>query len=129
MELNIAEFGPLDEKPPWEKYKKDIKSRLVIASNNGTGCVLYAIGSCWEVNYEGVGSYCLVDNGLDDAPDGISIWEGKLETKFSLEGDCDTFLAGEFRELTEEEWKLLAKGEAPWDEKNWLCEPETQEEK
>jgi len=103
------------------KYKKEMKSRLVVACNNGAGCVLYAIGSCWEAWYEGSCSYRLDDNGLDDAPDGISIWEGRvLSWGPDRDGEYDAELRGEFRDLTEKEWSLLVKGCAPWDEKEWL---------
>jgi len=103
------------------KCKKEMESRLVVACNNGAGCVLYAIGSCWEAWYEGSCSYVLDDNGLDDAPDGISIWEGRmLSWGPDYNGEYDAELRGEFRNLTEKEWKLLAEGCAPWDEKEWL---------
>jgi len=107
--------------PSWSKYKREMPSRLVIACNNGAGCVLYAIGSCWEAWYEGSGSHRLDDNGLDDAPDGISIWEGHMHSWGpDFDGEYDAELRGEFRNLTESEWKLLAEGQAPWDEKEWI---------
>lgn len=120
-EWEVAEPIDLGEQvPPWSKYKRELKSRLVVACNGGAGCVLYAIGSCWAVWHEGSGSYRLDDNGLDDAPDGISIWEGRMQSWGpDRDGEYDAELRGEFRDLTEEEWRLLAKGEAPWDEKEW----------
>jgi len=103
------------------KCKKEMESRLVVACNNGAGCVLYAIGSCWEAWYEGSCSYVLDDNGLDDAPDGISIWEGRMHSWGpDYNGEYDAELRGEFRNLTEKEWNLLAEGHVPWDEKEWL---------
>jgi hypothetical protein len=96
-------------------------SRLVVASNNGTGCVLHAVGSCWAAWYEGSGSFALDANCLDNAPDGISIWEGRMHSWGpDRDGEYDAELRGEFRDLTEGEWKLLKKGEAPWDEKEWF---------
>jgi hypothetical protein len=110
----------LEQEPPWSKYKREKASRLVIANNGGCGCVLYAVGSCWEAWYESIGSYRLDDNGLDDAPDGICIWEGFLHTVGpDRDGEYDAELQGEFRDLTPGEWALL-QGGAPWDEKEWL---------
>jgi len=108
----------------WSEYNRKVKSRVVVACNNGAGCVLHAIGSCWEAWHDGSGSYRLDDNGLDDAPDGISIWEGRMQSWGpDRDGEYDAELRGEFRDLTPEEWTLLAKGQAPWDEKEWLLGP------
>jgi hypothetical protein len=99
----------------WEKYDPKKKSRLLIASNDGVGCVLKAVGYGWEVMYNETGSLDLESNGLDscpDAPDGISIWEGNI--------DEDDELVGEFRDLTEEEWKLYSQGKELWDVKDWI---------
>jgi len=125
LEWTVAEPINLEEQvPPWSKYKREMNSRLVVACNGNGGCVLYAIGSCWEAWHEGSGSYRLDDNCLDDAPDGISIWEGRMHGWGpDRDGEYDAELRGEFRDLTEEEWKLLAKGEAPWNEKDWLINP------
>lgn len=119
----------IEQEPPWSKYNREMKSRLVVASNRGQGCVLYAIGSCWEAWHEGSGSYRLEDNGLDDAPDGISIWEGRmLSWGPDRDGEYDAELRGEFRELTAYEWALLSGGEAPWYEEDWLVKDEKEME-
>lgn len=122
--LAIERIDLAEAAPAWSKYKKEMKSRLVVACNGGAGCVLYAIGSCWEAWYEGSGSYRLDDNGLDDAPDGVSIWEGRVQGWGpDRDGEYDAELRGEFRPLTAEEWQLLASGEPPWDGRKWLATP------
>lgn len=99
--------------------------RLVVACMNGHGCVLHWIGEQWEYWRDGCGTEELAAQGLDDAPDGLSIWEGKIVTWGpDHNGECDAEPRGTFRELTPEEWNLLKAGGPPWDEALWLSSPE-----
>lgn len=97
-----------------EEYDPKKPSRLLVISNKGVGCILDSVGYGWEWWFNTSGSLNLEDNGLL-APDGVSIWEGDVDY---YDDDCE--LVGEFRALTEEEWKLVSQGEDPWDEKDWL---------
>ena len=55
--------------------------------------------------------------GLDDAPEGLSVWRGRIVQ----EGD-DANLDGSFRALEEFERKKLGKDEHLWDEDHWGSE-------
>lgn len=124
-------FGVLEEKIDLEKmreqnpkYRADAPPcRLVVACMNGHGCVLHWIGEAWEYWRDGCGTEELAAQGMDDAPDGISIWEGTIHTWGpDRDGEYDAEPVGEFRDLTPEEWKMLAEGSAPWNEKEWLAQ-------
>jgi hypothetical protein len=101
-----------------EDFKKD--SRAVCAMNDtGMGVVLW-YGGAWidtEINVSGQGTM-LDDLGLNDAPEGISIWEGRyvvtqMDTYYEEEPDIQA--QGKFRELTGAEWRALMFGENPLD--------------
>jgi hypothetical protein len=90
-----------------------IPSKAVVASSNGVGCVLYTVGPHVANDLENIGSD-LSDIGLDNAPDGISVWEGITA------GDShDSWLEGKFRAPTEVEWASIRHGHCPWDEAPW----------
>lgn len=44
------------------------------------------------------------------------------------DGSYDGSPQGEFRDLTDEEWDLLKKGENPWNESEWRDESVSQSE-
>lgn len=96
---------------PWAKHD----SIALIASRNGQGCVLVYDGAGIQADIEkGVGSTDIEQLGLDDAPDGLSIWEGKLMVWREREGEYDSDLKGTFRSLTEEEWENFRSTGKPW---------------
>lgn len=103
----------------WEK-----PSRAVIACRDGYGVVLWWVGAhmTYEIK-EGYGSD-LSDLGLDNAPEGISVWEGIYVYSRSGYWDepdaCDVDPSGSFREPTDEEWEAIRRGECPWDKADWL---------
>ena len=100
-------------------------SRAVVACDgDGNGCLLFFVGAHIESLRDEVGSR-LDDLGLDDAPLGLSIWEGVMrggERYSTPDGTdyADTYLEGKFRELTAEEWKAVMFKYAPWDSTLWL---------
>jgi hypothetical protein len=72
------------------------------------------------INEAGVSDLDLL--GLDDAPEGISIWEGEIRTSHTNTPDAneyDSWLEGAFRSPTDEEWTAIREGRCPWDEKEW----------
>lgn len=92
-------------------------SIALIASNGNHGCVMAHHGSGIEYEIEAIGDGPLEDFGLDDAPEGLSIWEGYLHAtggRSMFEDDYETSLEGEFRDLTDEEWALLKETGVPW---------------
>lgn len=100
--------------PDWGKA-----SLAVIASDGkGNGCALHWVGIHFEQWRSDVGS-SLKDLGLDDAPCGISVWEGKIESERDYYGETDAWLEGEFREPTLEEWDCINHDDCPWDDNEW----------
>lgn len=72
------------------------------------------------IDEAGVSNLC--DLGLDDAPEGISIWEGGIKTVHFHSPDCneyDSSLIGSFRAPTPAEWESIMKAECPWCEDDW----------
>lgn len=110
-----------DEIGGWNDYDWSKPSLAVIASDgNGYGCVIFTVGAHVEFELKEGGLRDLGDLGLDDAPRGISIWEGKTESHRDYEGDVDTWLKGTFREPTEQEWASISRGGCPWDWRAWF---------
>jgi hypothetical protein len=92
-------------------------SRVLIAQGPKDGAVLAYDGPSITNEIEEAGLCELGDLGLDDAPPGLSIWEGDYIFE---QGYCDGYPApgesesnpkGSFRPLTDEEWGQLRRGE------------------
>jgi hypothetical protein len=113
------------------RYDWTIPSKAVIACDGtGQGCVLYTVGAHVAMDLREIGRG-LDDIGLDDAPAGISIWEGKTTADYylglgSYDSEPATQLEGAFRTPTDEEWVAIRAGRCPWDEAAWLL-PEAPE--
>lgn len=59
----------------------------------------------------------LDDLGLDDAPNGISIWEGTyvwFPGGYECPQDGTSEARGTFRAPTDEEWTAIREGRSPW---------------
>ena len=94
-------------------------SRIVIVSNGRSGVALWWVGAgAWSEIEEG-GLSDAGDLGLDDAPGGITIWEGDYHATQGFCGDFDVEPTGKFREPTAEEWEAIGAGRCPWDPKDW----------
>ena len=123
------DFSPVDDDPPpnldWSK-----PSLAVVACDaNGHGVVLWTAGPhvYSMINEAGVSDLDLL--GLDDAPEGISIWEGTIKTVHHHTPDMnehDSWLEGMFREPTDEEWDSIRKNECPWNDDDWRAPPKTE---
>lgn len=113
----MPEFKKLFEEPKGPK-KPYVPSRALVACMGGTGCVLEYVGDAitWHVQEF---SSQLDELGLDDAPDGLSIWEGSMGSRRVQTQDGDDWdyeVNGEFRDLKPEEWDKLKAGEDLWSE-------------
>ena len=110
--------APLDDVDvDWSK-----PSKAVVVVGEAGGCVLFSAGPHLDSLMHDAGLSDLSDLGLDDAPDGISIWEGvvkgrRYETVDGYEYESDT--VGSFRAPTDEEWASLRRNECPWDVTYW----------
>lgn len=117
-EVKLDENGtdaPKDERP----YHKDCIA-LVACDGRGHGIILQAKQYCalwWDMDQ--VGSVDLSDYGLDLAPAGVSIWEGKaiwIPGSYECPQDGSTDFEGDFRRLTSEEAAKVQAGEPIWPE-------------
>ena len=112
--------------PPYGGWDWSKKCLAVISARNGSGAVLWWVGGHIDAEIcEGHISE-LGDLGLDNAPDGISIWEGvydyhRDQSYYHDDGGW-TEVNGEFRNPTEEEWVGIREGRCPWDYAEWMEE-------
>lgn len=107
----------------WNIYDWKKPSLAVVATGDDEdGWIMWTVGPHVKFDIDEVGlSRRLGDLGIDkDAPAGISIWEGKIKTSTSYEGEQDSWLEGSFREPTEEEWSMIRQGKCPWNDDLWL---------
>lgn len=111
--------------PAWE-----LDSFAVVACDGeGHGCVLWTAGPYMQSEMDQVGTKVLSDLGLDDAPLGISVWEGKYvwhpgSYEYPMDGDSEA--SGKFREPTDAEWAAIREGRCPWNDADWYtAEAET----
>lgn len=107
---------------PWNGLSWEWSSKAVIACDGHDGCVLWCIGAHIRFEIEECGLRALGDLGLDDAPHGISIWEGKyLWSPGGWENPQDGEMnpSGSFRAPTAEEWIAIREGRCPWDEQQY----------
>lgn len=100
-------------KPTWAP------SRAVIANGKRGGAVIFAAPDSYVAHQVCEYGPPLGDLGLDDAPIGISIWEGdyvwrSTSYEYPLEGDEDP--VGAFRAPTDDEWAAIREGRNPWGE-------------
>lgn len=101
---------------------------VVACDGDGHGCVLHTVGPHVAFDMREIGRD-LDDLGLDDAPAGISIWEGVTAGGgYAGDGDYhDTYLSGAFRAPTDDEWKAIREGRCPWNPDDWAVPSKTTE--
>lgn len=123
MDLFEDLFGESEiELSPDDKRHEEWRSvsKAVVACDGcGNGAILFYFGSGFESDIE-CGIADLGDFGLDDAPLGISIWEGKhiwCPGGYECPDDGDFSLDGKFRNPTEKEWLEIKLNKSPWDGK------------
>jgi len=110
----FSEVGP--------RYDRSKSSLAVLAYNDdGKGCVLWTVGAHVRMEMEEGGLWTLEELGLEPPEPGIWIWEGKyIYSRCGPYGeDCETDPKGEFRQPTDEEWKLIREGCCPWNDEDW----------
>lgn len=111
----------IEEYPEWA-WKKPTKA-VIAGHAGGDGVILFWAGPHLR------GDVCFTgEEGFDDIPDGISVWEGI--TQVEEEGDGDEVYdmevpCGTFRELTDDEWQAVKENRCPWDLNDWLVQKET----
>ena len=94
-----------------EQRDNIIPSKAIIWNNQrGEGVVIQYDGTNISEEIDAIGTVALNALGLDDAPPGFSIWEGKSvwspgPYEHPMDGDVE--LIGKFRPLTDDEWLKL----------------------
>lgn len=117
---NLIEMAKLIPEPP--NYKKGVKSRALVASD-GRGIICLAkIGPHLDYWLDEVGETEQIT--FEGAPVGITIWEGKIRSWRTYDGDYDCELEGDFRPLTEEEWEDYRTNGEAWDSSEWFEGPQ-----
>lgn len=109
---------PLDLKD-WDFEKP---SRAVVACDGqGHGTVLWWVGGALWEEIEEAGIHGLSDLGLDDAPHGLSVWEGNyVQVACGTEGDGpEAALKGTFRDLDDDEAARVLERRNPWNPADW----------
>lgn len=118
MWIKAAESDGSDQDldPKWNKKKP---SRALIATSGNGGVIMEHVG--YDI-YHIINMYGadLDDCFLSDAPDGLSVWEGKYKSAYSLSGDYELEAVGDFRDLTPAEWGSLMRNEELWDTEAWM---------
>lgn len=108
-----------DEKITNWNWDPEKPSRALIASSGlDNGFVMEFVGQDLDTKITCVGTDTM-DLGLGDAPEGLSIWEGRYV--FVPHDDVEP--RGVFRDLTYEEWNQLRDHGELWDPQDW-CLPE-----
>lgn len=112
--------------PPMTNWNWNKASRAVVAQGQHKGCVVWFVGGHLSQEIEEAGLYALDELGLDDAPKGISIWEGVYlwregwNPAGGYDEGGDSSPKGSFRAPTKEEWRDIENGKAPWNEDDWM---------
>lgn len=118
---NLEDFEKVSPRVVGE-WDREKKSLAVVASNGSHGAVIWYVGFSISMEVEEAGLDTLCDLGLDDAPVGISIWEGTYVWSpgpFEHPNDGDMWPSGSFRDPTDDEWQAIRKGECPWNPDDW----------
>jgi len=118
-----------DAGPPYAGWDFSKGNLAVVASRNGYGSVLWWVGLDIDLQISEYGAHDLGDLGLDDAPDGIHVWQGNYiwSSGVNYEGideGGDAEPRGVFRPPTTEEWALIQKNECPWNIEDWKVKDE-----
>jgi len=101
-----------------EKKRPEVPNAALIANTRNGGVVLHARPGC-TLFYEmhEVGSSRVDDYGFDDAPEGLTVWEGTAAWQpggYETPQDGMTIYEGTYRRLTDEEIAKVQKGEQLW---------------
>lgn len=117
---SAAELPDCDDECPETGWDMTKASRAVVCNNGKQGILLYYVGAAISGEVEEAGLWHLDELGLDDAPVGITIWEGD----YRFDGTDNTYPEGAFRSLTPDEWASVQAGREPWNRADWMAKSE-----
>jgi len=121
MEEKPIMFGILEkpDEPEPPQYKKG-KPCLALVASDGQGVMLLdQIGAGLDFWFGECGTD--PNDEFQDAPVGLSIWEGHLHSKppgWFEEGICE--LRGDYRAITAEEWESYRVNGSFWNAADWF---------
>jgi hypothetical protein len=107
----VSEETRLERREEWSS------KAIVACDGHGRGAVLWYVGGALENEIGECRLRELGDLGLDDAPQGISVWEGTyiwVSGPFECPDDGRMDPSGKFRSPTDEEWRAVREGRCPW---------------
>jgi len=109
--------------------KQKPESRAVVANGCSQGVALWWWGQHIDCEVDAFGDG-LTDLGLDDAPHGVSVWEGHYvytTVQYIEHVEHESAPVGNFRAPTDTEWDAIRRGVSPWaDLAPWQDEAEVQ---
>ena len=106
--------------PDPDEWDFDKPSRAVIASDGeGNGVVLWWVGGHLWAEIDEACLRGLDELGLDDAPHGLSVWEGHYVMPPGAAEDDSPEAKGTFRALTDPEAEAVLERRNPWDAAQW----------
>jgi hypothetical protein len=101
-----------------EKKRPEVPNMALIANTKNGGVVLHARPGCtlyYEIHE--VGSRSVGDYGFDDAPEGLTVWEGTSVWQpggYEAPQDGMNYYEGTYRRLNDEEILKVQRGEELW---------------
>lgn len=104
------------------KWRKDAPPSVVLFGTDGRGqaCVIEHEGRDISYFFE-VDRQIFIDEELATWQfPGLWVWEGKVRTSVSGEGEYDAWPEGEVRPLTEDEARAIREGNYLWDSNLWI---------
>jgi len=116
--MGYADIFKLTEVDDGEKKQPEVPNAALIANTKNGGVVLHARPGCtlyYEIHE--VGSVQVGDYGFDDAPEGLTVWEGTSAWQpgsYETPQDGMTIYEGTYRRLNNEELAKVQKGENLW---------------
>lgn len=95
----------------WPKAAWAEESRALLVCADDQGVVLEYEGVHLAYEFGESSTQLIEENGLRPPHDGVFIWTGKLQSSYDpYTGEHDSWLDGDFRQLTDEEWNRLRSG-------------------
>jgi hypothetical protein len=123
----IVPSAPDDFEPIGPKWRKGCPASVVLFATDGRGAVCIIDHQGPDAAYileDSLQKGILVDEDLAlwKFP-GLWVWEGRVKSSKSYEGEYDEEYVGDIRPLTEDEARAIREDDLVWDPNLWI-EPE-----
>lgn len=97
--------------------EKEQNFAVIAGDDRGHSIVLWHHGEQIDSEVAALGRHTY-DLGLDDAPAGVTVWEGRYvwhPGSYECPNDGDSEAVGKFRAPTDDEWAAIRAGRNPWE--------------